>query len=115
MCDRCAELEEEVAYWKGEAGAMRDQDLLAALRRKSGLTGRQAQLLEALWRRRGRPTRRERLLEMIEDDDRGLTLVSVIASQVRQKLGRDAILTEFGLGYVIGPSGLAAVEAARAV
>lgn len=112
MCNRCDDLEEQVAYWKAAAGALHDQDILAGLRVNVGLSGKQAMLLDALHRRKGRPVRTSDLLDLIGSAECTDQLIKVFVTKIRQKLGRDAIRTERAFGYAIGPAGSAAIEAA---
>lgn len=112
MCERCAQLEEEVAFWKNEAGALSDLEVLANLQRRYRLTRSQARLLEILGARRGRVIDGHRLLEFAGCEGESDALLRAHIRNIRAKLGPDAILTRHSIGFTIGPAGEAAIRSA---
>lgn len=112
MCMRCDELEEEVAYWKSEAGVTTDAALVANLRHLYRLSKMEARVLEAAYRHRGRPLSRERMLELLGSEAVSPNIASVRACHIRAKIGKDALITNYGEGFSIGPAGIAAIEKA---
>lgn len=113
MCDRCAVLEEQIAYLKHELGQVADLNVSARLHERFGLTPQGAAILQVL-HQSGRVINALRLAELMGSHSDCENIVSVQVSRVRKKVGRDAVTTVWGRGYSIGPAGSAAVEAARA-
>ncbi len=111
--EQIAELEEQVAFWQGEARALATADVTANLQRAHGLTRSEARLLQALYKQRGRPLDRYRLSEAIESRSGSDNLVTVLISNIRRKIGVWAVMTDFGSGYSIGSAGIKAVEAVQ--
>lgn len=111
MCARCAELEEQLAYYKSEAGFSYDRTTYALLRQVHRLTPMEAKFLCVLHDSR-RVMNRWQLVEVC--DSQSVDSVDVYATRIRRRLGQDAIITHWGQGWSIGPAGKAAVKAARA-
>jgi DNA-binding response OmpR family regulator len=117
-CAKCsahiADLEEQVAYWKSEAGALSEERFLANLRRTYKLTPQQAVLIEAMYRSHGRPLSRDQLVDRLRSDARNPEkLCDVLISLARDKLGYRAIETVWGVGYALTKKGLKLVDAAQ--
>lgn len=116
-CTRCAELEEQVAWLKSELGESSDEALLASLQRRHGLTRTQARVLEVLCAAHGRTVPYRRLAELLGMDGDGdpADTLKVYAYHLRKKLGSEAVFTVWGTGLVVGPDGVAAFEATKAL
>lgn len=120
MCDRCDELEEEVAYLRSELGLVRDSDVIARLRDHmrgvedaGGHRPHGAQVVAALYAAKGRPLTRLQLLDACPSrtgsDERGTRLIDVWVYHARRSLGRDAIANVWGSGYRLTEIGMAKV------
>lgn len=70
------------------------------------LTGVEFRLLRALMLNRGRVLSKERLEEHVYDLDaeRESNVIEVYINRLRNKVGKEAIVTRRGQGYVFGPS-----------
>lgn len=117
--ERIAELEEEVAYLRGELGLMKTADDVAKLRRAFRLTPQEAHLVLALYGAHGRPLSHYQLLERIPSIWRGEhcsdNLTRVYVSKARKKLGiADYIATLWGHGFCLTPAGMDLIKAALA-
>lgn len=109
MCDRCAELEERVAWLESELGLRVDADEIYVLQRAFGLAPGEAHLVRALYAARGRTLTHLQILDAIPSpgglEDRSFTNINTLICRVRKGLGRDAIITVWGRGYQISPIG----------
>lgn len=114
-CAHCEELREEIAYLKSELGLTRDSSLERTLHFTHGLTGKEARFLIALHQVKGRVLNQYQVLDAIGSPDGVSKLATVYLCKIRKKLGRTAILTEWGRGFSIGPLGVAAIEHAQAL
>lgn len=113
-CECCAQLEEEVAYWKAEAGALADLEVLANLRRLYSLSPIEARFMGVLAGRRGRVIDADRLLEFAGCEGESEAILRAHVRNIRAKIGSGAIDTARGVGFSLGPAGAAAITAARA-
>lgn len=113
MCMRCAELEEEVAYLKGELGLSIDTTLNNELRDRHNLSPSDARLLCVLSDAKGRVLSRVQLAEAIGSESINADSLEVYVWRIRKRLGKEAIKTAWGQGYAIGPLGAKAVTEAR--
>jgi hypothetical protein len=120
MCERCAELEERVAWLESELGiqgaAQRSRLLREALRDERGHRCRGgASLLAALYDAQGRPLNRQQLLDSLPtldgQVDRCAKVVDVYVCVIRKTLGQGIISTVFGHGYRITEAGSEMVAA----
>ena len=107
-----AELRREVRgrSWHGQR-----LDLKAAY----GLTANEANLVLMLRAANGRPVSKDFLLESRPrqmdrkpDLDDELKMISVLIWKVRQRMGRDTVVTHWGHGYALSKSGMALVDEA---
>lgn len=113
-CQRCEELEAEVAVLKGELGLSLDAGQLVAVRAAYGLSKGQARVVLALYLAGGKPLSRfvlERALRGDDADPYENNTIAQFALQVRARIGRDFIETVNGLGYMMPPASLARVLA----
>lgn len=111
-CAHCTELREEVEFLRSELGMVRDRTVEANLRRLFGLPPTAAKILIVLASVKGRTLTREHITDLIGSSAYD-TMVAVYAVKIRKNVGVDAMLTDWGRGFRIGPAGLAAVETAR--
>jgi DNA-binding response OmpR family regulator len=115
MCARCQELEEEVAWLKGELGLRLDADKIAVLSNAFGFSPNQTKMALTLLASNGRPVTRIQLDEAMPGaPERSYSYVSVYVSHIRQALGFDAIETVWGQGYRLTPAGAEKIRAALA-
>lgn len=113
------ELEEEVAYLRGELGPADDHDR-DKLRLTFGTTLAETCLLSALYAANGRPLSYWLLAESfpptrMNDDRNDVGAVKIWISRIRKKLGADTVRTIYGRGYAITPQGIALVDAALGI
>lgn len=106
-CARCEDLEEQVAYWKSEAGAVFEETLYARLRKRHGLTKAECRILTIL--SNGRVVPRLSLAELC--GLASLDSLDVLVSRVRKRMGFGVIDTIYGRGYSIGSIGTEAINA----
>lgn len=126
MCDRCAELEERVAWLESELGLQNDMTMAERLRRHfidscgTGWRGQQrsggVRVILALFAAKGRAMSRDQLLEAIPpfrggDDERQPKIVDVWVCWARKAIGRDAISSVWGRGYQLTKAGVERVAA----
>lgn len=112
VCAHCEELREEIEYLQSELGMVRQETAEANLRLTFGLPRTAARILIALAGAKGKTLTSERIVDLI-DSDATSSVVAVYAVKIRKRVGLDAMLTDYGKGFRIGPSGLAAVQTAR--
>ena len=117
MCDRCAALEDEIAYLKGELGWMRVRAADERRRAALGMTPIEQKLLDILYAMRGQDfTHIGLLMDALEEaGTQGATnnLLKVHMHRVRKKLGgKDTVLNLFGYGYRLSALGVTAYEKA---
>lgn len=111
MCDRCEELEEDIAYLKSELGLRAGLDEIEALRKAFGLTPSCAKLVLALYRAKGRTVTQLQMLEIMPprytiEDDRTSQIVNVQCSKTRKALGPGLLQNVWGQGFKLSPAGL---------
>lgn len=115
MCDRCAELEEQVAWLKSELGMRPAVSATYALARALRITPGVAKMLAALHSAKGNFLSTYRLLDVTatpgREDERDPNLVKVGVWRIRQAMGRGAIITCYGKGYQLSDEGMAKVSA----
>lgn len=121
MCERCEDLEEEVAYLKSELGLQEDAEayrrLRAAMKAAAGNSGRfqAVGLVLALYHAKGRVLSRYQLLEVCPSpsgkEDRDATIINVWVHQVRKALGSGVIENVWGRGYRLTDLGRQVVSA----
>ena len=109
-CERCAQLEEEVAYLKSELGIAQDGDAVLALKMRFGMTPNTARFLLRLYRANGRVVTRnvleDTLMHVTETYEGYSDFTKVYAHRARNALGHDTLVTVRGVGYAMSPSGL---------
>jgi hypothetical protein len=120
-CARCAELEEEVAYLRGELGLTRNMErehrLRSALRARNLTTHANgaALLLLALYAAGGAVRTPYQLLDAIpsreHNEDRNPGVVVVYIHCARKAIGFDAIENVWGRGYRLSDAGAERVKA----
>lgn len=119
-CERCADLEEQVAYLRSELGFQADNEAYRKLR--SYLVYRQSRVgrasavrvVLALYGAKGRTLTRDQLLDAVpprsgEEDERQLKTIDVWVCFARRALGKAAIESVWGRGYRLTEAGMAAV------
>jgi DNA-binding response OmpR family regulator len=105
MCERCAELEERVAWLESELGIRDDAELGEHLRQRMGLTPAEGHMLMRLYLAHGKIVTTAQLEDAIPPFDptapRDSNVVRVYVSRLRRKLGigRGAIKSAWGRGY----------------
>lgn len=115
MCERCARLEERVAWLESELGLQHEVTRLAKL--VSAMGGRGARVVLALYAAKGRVLTREQIVERVPpraggEDDRNLRIIDSWVCRARQSLSASAASTiegVHGVGYRLTDHGLAAV------
>lgn len=117
-CQRCAHLEERVAWLESELGIQRDAAKREALRRETVARsphkfgrGGAADVVLALYEARGRVMSFGQILEAVPprrggSDERRADLVKVFVCVARKTIGKDAIDTIWGVGYRLTPAGM---------
>ena len=116
--ERIAELEAEVAYFKGELGLAVDVDRLDRLRLVIGLTPLEMRLMLALAAGKGRAMSRALIAESLPETwgtGRDIKIVDTLVSKIRRKLGVEVIGTIPGFVYRITPEGLALIAEREAL
>lgn len=117
MCDRCEELEEEVARLKRAMGGLEEDETIGKLRSAYKLDPSQGRLLLLLHRRAGF-VHVERIREVLYGDrmDGGPSdnIVKVYLARMRNKLGKDAFETLWCGGYRLSDAGRVKVDRALA-
>lgn len=115
-CDRCAELEEEIAFLKSELGEARAGEAGHDARKALGLRPGHMALALRLYRAKGHLVTKWQCEEAIPlkwaAEDRVSKIVDVYICQIRAALGRDAVETVWGQGYRLSAKGLALMAAA---
>ena len=116
MCQRCIELEEEVAYLRSELGLLADEDALLTLGRALGVSPVVARLVLALYRANGRLLTVTHLNDAVpsakgRDEYISQSFFASLVCLARRPLGRDAIETAWARGYRLSPAGMARVAA----
>lgn len=116
MCNRCEELEEEVAYYKSELGENISADCVDTIRaamRKGGKWARgcAATMVLALYRAGGKPLSKWQSLQAVPpkavgEDERDPKIVDVWVWQARQCLGAEIIENVWGRGYRLSAFGM---------
>ena len=114
FCEQIAELRARVEELEAMLGLSRDQDRIVGLS-ACGLRPAEARFMMALYAAKGRVVERGALLDVasLAPDYTRSNLVSVYASRLRARLGRDVIATT-DRGYRITEVGIKACEAAWA-
>lgn len=111
MCERCEELEEEVAYLRSELGLTKNATTTQAIRKRFGFSIAESELAYALYSTTNglsRPALEELLIRDKAAEYESNTL-SVYVSRIRQIAGRDFIETLNGFGYRMSPVGRARI------
>lgn len=121
MCDRCAELEERVAWLESELGLREAADIAERLRRAFMRTDAPdakargcARFIGVLYAAKGRVVTYEQILEAIPphdggSDERSSNLLPVLASRSRRLLG-DGVRNVRSVGYRLTPDAMAQVD-----
>lgn len=106
-CERCADLEEQIAWLKSELGLTQDTSAVHALRGRFKIDPQQARLLLTLYEAHGRTLTTVFLHEAISSREHtyGSKLVHVRVMRLRKVLGKEAIETLYGLGYRLSAEG----------
>jgi DNA-binding winged helix-turn-helix (wHTH) protein len=111
MCQRCEELEEEVAYLRSEMGLEIGAGQIATIRQAFNLSPACARLLLVLHRASGRVMSRLQMLDALParydgHEDRDERIVNVHVSRIRQAVGPGFIRNEWGKGYHLTAEGM---------
>ncbi len=125
MCDRCAQLEEEIAWLRSELGLQQRADQIEKIKAlfptwSHDRTSRPqcAELLMALYNAKGRPVTHAQLAERVSAptarEERCMEAVKVWVYGVRNTLGYDTISNVRGFGYKLTENGMARIAQALA-
>ena len=109
------ELEEEVAYLRGELNEAASERIFASLRRAFGLAPTETRFLIALYEARGRTLSHwifDEKVPPVTGQDRRSNVVAVYIWRIRQALGRGAVKSEWGRGYYLTAEGTETVSRA---
>lgn len=108
MCDRCADLQEEVTELRRQLAYEVDKEAALRLASGLGLTNHEAVIVSALVRAKGRTLSigvlSDLLPEIATGGRAGDGIVAVLIVRIRAKLGRDSIENLRGVGYRASPS-----------
>lgn len=115
MCDRCTELEEEVAWLRSELGIRADAEQGNRLRSAFSVTPGEAAVLMRLYAAGGRLVTLSQLCQAAPSMDEAgerddLRIMRVYVSRIRKKMGVGAILLAYGRGYSLSPEAQARVR-----
>jgi hypothetical protein len=120
-CARCAELEEEVAYLRGELALTHEAETYARLRahlrsRPGSHRGGAIGLITALYSAHGRVLTTAQIMDAVpatktEHEDRMPDISKVWVCSARKALGHDSIENVWGKGYRMTPAGIERVRA----
>lgn len=104
MCERCEELEEEVAYLKSELGIREAGERIHLLRAALGVRPAVASFLLRLYDARGKLVTHQQLVDALpavwcDREDRHEPITRVYCAYARKALGRDGIETVWREGY----------------
>lgn len=122
MCERCAELEEEISYLKSELGLQNSYDaerkirdaVFARMKEIPGSRGATgvARLLSVLYAARGKPVVVWQVLERMGSHSSECgKLVAVQVCHARKVFGKDVIGNIWARGYYLTPTGMETVRA----
>jgi DNA-binding response OmpR family regulator len=118
MCERCEELQEEVAYLRNELGLQVTASEVYAVTTALSIRPQAARLAIAMYRAGGRLMTNMQMFEAIPqvlgekfNDDRSTKLVDVQVCNLRKAMGADAIATVWGKGRALTPAGRARIAA----
>jgi len=113
MCERCAELEEEVAFLKRTLrGEVQDA---AQLRLAFHTTPIETAILNALYTRKGKVLSKDQLWVIMwpsgNESAQSEVNMRVCIHRLRKKLGsKDSILSSWGHGWALSPDGIKRIE-----
>lgn len=114
-CQRCQELEAELAYLRDETGIAVEEAALAALRAVYPLEPRTARIVVRLARSPGGLTPSWALSELLtRGEDASENGLRAQISRARRVLGKGAIKSVYGVGYQIAPEWRERIKAAMA-
>ena len=121
-CPDCAKLRARIAVLEGNLNDLTlmltdpTADQNRALKETYGLQPNEASILLALYRSHGRCVEHVNLLQARVKDyakDGGTEAVlKVYITRIRKKVAKDAVATNWGVGYSITPEGITKVKAA---
>lgn len=107
MCNRCADLEEQVAWLKSELGLSVERTDVDKVRRAFGLRPNEAWIVLRLAKAGGRVVSYEQLLDempsLTGNDDRHKSNISTHICRIRSKTDRHGVETARSVGLRIGP------------
>lgn len=116
-CPHCAELQNEIAYYKAELGLQVASAHLDRVRRALKVSPAETHILLALHAAKGRIVSLPQLLATMpprygDGEDRNWDNVKTHISRARKTLGPGVIKNVWGAGYRLTDAGLAIVDAA---
>lgn len=110
------ELEEEVAYLRGELGLTISAAAVGAVKAATGMSDGPARVLLALYHSKGRPLAKYQILDAAPaqrtERDRDPKLADVWINRIREAAGHDTVRTIWGRGHAITPDGIIVVDRA---
>jgi DNA-binding response OmpR family regulator len=111
---RIAELEAQVAYWRGLCGAADDSHRVNRVRQRLRLSPLEAKILLVLAGKPDQAIHRERIMAVLYDGPHppDIKIIDVAICRMRSKIGPGVIVTVYDVGYQISDSGLAMVRGA---
>jgi len=114
LYEKLETLREENDYLRRELNLVRDGERMAAFKNRWRLTGKEATLLDALFARSGAVVTKQGLMDAMYGgmDEPECKIIDVFVCKLRNKIGRPAIGTSWGLGYFLTDQGVAACEEA---
>lgn len=112
MCDRCADLEDQLAAAKRALGEVESGNDLAVVRKWFGLSKGQARLMLRLYRVKHRFLPYWLLAEELANPDADPATIKVVVWHMRRKIGHEAIENQDSVGYRLSPGMLVRVREA---
>lgn len=113
-CAECDELREENRELRRQLLWEMDKDLARRIHDKMSVTRFQSKLLASLYLARGRAVNQTDLMDLSERAEEPLNSLRSHISNLRKRLGREAIVAHCGFGYSLAAEGIAIVERALA-
>jgi len=112
--ERIADLEEQVAFWKREAGSVTGDARIATLKARLRVSPKEAELLMVLYEAHGivSKERANLLLKGYDRVFRDPKTIDVWVCRLRRLLGADIIETVWSSGYLLTDTGRAVVDSA---
>lgn len=117
-CPRCADLQEQVAYLRSEPALSIEEERISLTRRALRVSPQEARLLLVLYdsKRVMSKAALEERLPLLKTEERYIAhnggITTVLVCRIRARLGKDAVVTEWGLGFKLSEAGRALIATA---